>query len=47
MDKVNPIVLICARGHSVVTYTARRDQPPPPCPICKWVPPAPPKKETA
>ena len=34
----NRIVLLCARGHEVVLYGARRDEPPPPCPACGWTP---------
>ena len=37
-EQANRIVLVCARGHSVVTYSAKRDAAAPPCPVCGWIP---------
>lgn len=30
----NTVVRVCARDHAIVMYSARRDQPEPPCPTC-------------
>ena len=30
----NTVVRVCAQGHLIVMYSARRDQPEPPCPVC-------------
>lgn len=30
----NTVVRVCAAGHPIVMYSARRDQPEPPCPTC-------------
>ena len=30
----NTVVRVCARGHAIVMYSARRDQPEPPYPTC-------------
>jgi len=30
----NTLVRVCAKGHSVVIYYVRRDQPESPCPAC-------------
>lgn len=32
--KENTVVRVCANGHGVLLYYARRDQPEPPCPAC-------------
>lgn len=33
----NVLVRVCANGHALVMYYARRDQPEPPCPACGQV----------
>lgn len=33
----NSVVRVCANGHPIVMYSARRDQPEPPCPACHRV----------